>query len=48
MVNSTYTATSHDIVTTVDGEEYIYNLGDMAWIIMSTCLVMLMIPGLGE
>lgn len=33
----------------VDGQEteLIYNLGNMAWIIVSTALVFIMIPGLG-
>ncbi|CAO1618328.1 unnamed protein product [Sympodiomycopsis kandeliae] len=47
MVNVTYTETSHDIVATVDGEEVIYNLGDMSWIIVASALVWIMIPGLG-
>jgi hypothetical protein len=28
-----------------EGETYIYNLGDMAWIIVATGLVLIMIPG---
>ncbi|EPQ29807.1 uncharacterized protein PFL1_02480 [Pseudozyma flocculosa PF-1] len=50
MVNSTYTP-EHNLVTQaiVDGEatDIIYNLGDMAWIIVATGLVFIMIPGLG-
>ncbi|KDN41602.1 putative high affinity ammonium transporter [Tilletiaria anomala UBC 951] len=46
MVNSTLTP-EHNIATTIDGTEYIYNLGDIAWIIVATALVMIMIPGLG-
>lgn len=50
MVNVTYTPDG-DIITyyLVDGKEteLIYNLGNMAWIIAATCLVFIMIPGLG-
>ena len=50
MVNVTSTP-SGDMVTyyMVDGQEteLIYNLGNMAWIIVSTALVFIMIPGLG-
>ncbi|KAL1752646.1 ammonium transporter AmtB-like domain-containing protein, partial [Schizophyllum commune] len=49
MVNVSYTESSSDL-TWYDpdaGEEYIYNLGDMAWIITATGLVWLMIPGIG-
>lgn len=30
-----------------EGTRYIYNLGDMAWILTSTALVWIMIPGVG-
>ncbi|GAC98876.1 ammonium transporter [Pseudozyma hubeiensis SY62] len=50
MVNATYT-TSGDLIATYDVDgvqtETIYNLGNMAWIIVSTALVFIMIPGLG-
>ncbi|KAL1741614.1 ammonium transporter AmtB-like domain-containing protein [Schizophyllum fasciatum] len=49
MVNVSYTDSSSDL-TWYDpdaGEEVIYNLGDMAWILMSSGLVWLMIPGIG-
>ena len=46
MVNANLTA-EHNLMTTVDGVEYIYNLGDIAWMIVATALVMIMIPGLG-
>lgn len=31
----------------IDGKNQVYNLGDIAWVITATALVMLMIPGLG-
>lgn len=50
MVNSTYTA-ENNIVTPTQlddlGGEVVYNLGNIAWMLMSTCLVFIMIPGLG-
>ncbi|TRM59541.1 ammonium transporter AmtB-like domain-containing protein [Schizophyllum amplum] len=49
MPNVSYTETSSDL-TWYDpdaGEEVIYNLGDMAWVITATALVWLMIPGVG-
>lgn len=50
MVNATYT-TSGDLIATYDVDgvqtETIYNLGNMAWIIVATALVFIMIPGLG-
>jgi ammonium transporter, Amt family len=45
MVNATLTP-EHNLATTYNGVEYIYNLGDMAWIIVATGLVFIMIPGL--
>lgn len=45
MVNFTLTP-EHNISYYQDGTEYIYNLGDMAWIIVATGLVLIMIPGL--
>lgn len=44
MVNSTLSPEGN-IATFYDGEEVLYNLGDMAWIIVATGLVMIMIPG---
>lgn len=29
------------------GETYVYNLGDIAWVLCSTALVWIMIPGVG-
>ncbi|PWN47859.1 ammonium transporter [Violaceomyces palustris] len=43
MVNSTFTP-EHNIAT---DDDVLYNLGDMAWIIVATGLVFIMIPGLG-
>ncbi|KAJ1020149.1 hypothetical protein NDA16_004429 [Ustilago loliicola] len=50
MVNSTYTPEGNIVtMTMVAGEEteVVYNLGNMAWIIVSTALVFIMIPGVG-
>ncbi|KAF8068037.1 ammonium transporter [Lyophyllum atratum] len=48
MVSFNYTPTSGDM-SYVDaaGDTVIYNLGDIAWVLASTALVWLMIPGLG-
>lgn len=50
MVNASYTP-SGDLITYYDDQgtptELIYNLGNMSWIIVSTALVFIMIPGLG-
>ncbi|WVQ79914.1 hypothetical protein IAT38_002015 [Cryptococcus sp. DSM 104549] len=48
MVNVNYTETSSDLVYYADnGTEYIYNLGDIAWVLCSMALVWLMVPGVG-
>ncbi|PWZ01689.1 putative high affinity ammonium transporter [Testicularia cyperi] len=50
MVNASYTPEGNVLTgAMIEGEmtEVIYNLGDMAWIIVSTALVFIMIPGLG-
>lgn len=50
MVNSTLTPEGNLLTNAIiEGEptDVIYNLGDMAWIIVSTALVFIMIPGLG-
>jgi Amt family ammonium transporter len=46
MVNVTFSPEGNPIYTT-DGVATLYNLGDMAWIIVATSLVWLMIPGVG-
>jgi len=48
MVNVTYDEVSQTMIAT-DGEgmAYYYNLGDTAWILTCTALVMIMTPGLG-
>ena len=46
MVNVTITGEGNPI-TYVDGEAVTYNAGDLAWILTSTALVMIMVPGLG-
>ncbi|GAA5913273.1 hypothetical protein JCM6882_000050 [Rhodosporidiobolus microsporus] len=45
MINVTKTAEGN-LLTYVDGEEVIYNLGDMAWVITATAIVLMFIPGL--
>lgn len=46
--NVTYTTDSGDtIVNNPDGTSYTYNNGDIAWVLTSTALVWLMIPGVG-
>ena len=50
MVNSSYTPENNIVTPTrLDdlGGEVVYNLGNIAWMLMSTCLVFIMIPGLG-
>ncbi|ODO08611.1 amt family ammonium transporter [Cryptococcus wingfieldii CBS 7118] len=48
MVNVNYTTTSSDLVwTDDDGTEYIYNLGDIGFVIACMALVWLMVPGVG-
>jgi len=46
MVNVTYD-TSGDLLAYPDGTETVYNLGDIAWVLASTALVWVMIPGVG-
>jgi Amt family ammonium transporter len=45
MVNATLSPEGN-ILTSYQGTDYIYNLGDMSWIIVATGLVFIMIPGL--
>ena len=41
-----HTTAEHNIQwATSDGRAIVYNLGDMAWVLTSTCLVFIMIPG---
>ncbi|PPQ68731.1 hypothetical protein CVT24_007558 [Panaeolus cyanescens] len=47
MVNVTYDASGSLIAYTPDGEEVVYNLGDMAFIVTCMALVWLMVPGVG-
>jgi len=48
MVNVTYSEVSGDPTYHFgDGTSALYNLGDMAWMLTSTALVFLMIPGVG-
>ncbi|MBW0518852.1 hypothetical protein O181_058567 [Austropuccinia psidii MF-1] len=48
MVNSTYLTTGEILATSPDGLSFtIYNPGDLAWVITSSALVMIMTPGLG-
>jgi len=47
MVNATYDASNSLIVTDDEGVATIYNPGDIAWVLASTALVWIMIPGLG-
>ena len=35
------------IVTDSSGNQVLYNLGDIAWVITATALVFIMIPGVG-
>ncbi|KAF8630808.1 hypothetical protein AX15_002710 [Amanita polypyramis BW_CC] len=46
MVNVTYDA-SGDLQTFVNGQTVVYNLGDIAFVLMSTALVFIMVPGVG-
>lgn len=43
----THAASANSIVANVDGEEIVYNPGDISWILACTALVWIMIPGLG-
>ncbi|PWN45187.1 putative high affinity ammonium transporter [Ceraceosorus guamensis] len=45
MVNAT--VAPEGIYTTADGQEYLYNVGDISWVLTSSALVFIMIPGLG-
>jgi ammonium transporter, Amt family len=45
--NVTYTESGDNVVTLPDGSVYVYNNGDIAWVLSSTALVWLMIPGVG-
>lgn len=47
MVNITYDPTGVNIVTLADGSVHVYNNGDIAWVLCSTALVWIMIPGVG-
>ncbi|KAG7528300.1 hypothetical protein FFLO_06263 [Filobasidium floriforme] len=48
MVNVTYSEVSGDpTYYMADGTPALYNLGDMAWMLTSTALVFIMIPGVG-
>jgi len=47
MVNITYDASSSIIATDSEGVAVVYNPGDIAWVLASTALVWLMVPGLG-
>ncbi|ORX33997.1 ammonium transporter [Kockovaella imperatae] len=42
-----FTSPSSDLTTVYEGEEYVYNLGDIAWVLASMALVWIMIPGVG-
>ncbi|TFK69353.1 ammonium transporter [Pluteus cervinus] len=47
-MNITYVDSSLDMVySDAEGNTQVYNLGDMAWVLTSTALVWLMIPGVG-
>ncbi|KAJ6485507.1 ammonium transporter [Mycena sanguinolenta] len=46
MPNITYDQ-SGDIVVTTDGSTIVYNNGDIAWVLASTALVWIMVPGVG-
>jgi len=45
--NVTYTESGDNVVTLPDGSVHLYNNGDIAWVLASTALVWLMIPGVG-
>ncbi|TFY80971.1 hypothetical protein EWM64_g3045 [Hericium alpestre] len=47
IVNITYDASGEMIYTDTEGNTFLYNLGDIAWMIAATALVWIMIPGLG-
>ncbi|KIR41058.1 hypothetical protein I307_03240 [Cryptococcus deuterogattii 99/473] len=48
MVNVTYTESSSDMIYTADdGTQYLYNLGDMSFVIVAMALVWIMVPGVG-
>ncbi|KAK2464726.1 hypothetical protein APHAL10511_003302 [Amanita phalloides] len=46
MVNVVYDA-SGDLIATVDGQTYTYNLGDIAFVLSGMALVFIMVPGVG-
>ncbi|KAG8896637.1 hypothetical protein FRB99_008789 [Tulasnella sp. 403] len=48
MGNTTYESTGDNIQAQLpDGSTIVYNMGDIAWVMTSTALVWLMIPGIG-
>ncbi|KAH9918710.1 ammonium transporter [Epithele typhae] len=47
MVNITYDDSGSTIATLPDGTTALYDAGDIAWVLASTALVWLMIPGVG-
>ncbi|KAK4706011.1 ammonium transporter, Amt family, partial [Phenoliferia sp. Uapishka_3] len=48
MVNLTWTDSGDMVLTLKDGSVETYNNGDIAWVLSSTALVMIMSPGVGE
>ncbi|KAL8286274.1 hypothetical protein RQP46_004762 [Phenoliferia psychrophenolica] len=47
MVNLTYDASGSIVANYAPDEEIVYNPGDIAWVLASTALVMIMCPGVG-
>lgn len=47
MVNSSFTGDNNLATIDSDGKPIVYNLGDIAWVLVSTCLVFIMVPGIG-
>ncbi|THG97317.1 hypothetical protein EW026_g4650 [Hermanssonia centrifuga] len=47
MVNISYDASNDMTYTDPSGTTWVYNLGDIAWVLASTALVWIMIPGVG-
>jgi Amt family ammonium transporter len=35
------------VVTAEDGTQVVYNMGDISWVLASTALVWIMVPGVG-
>jgi Amt family ammonium transporter len=35
------------VATAEDGTQVVYNMGDIAWVLASTALVWIMVPGVG-